>query len=420
MKNLNKNINIIFGAVIFLAFLFAVQYFLFSPSEVSAAWYATGGLWTGRKTIDINHMKVSSTTGITNFPMVFSVTDLDLRSTGNGGGVGQTDGGDILFTASDGSTKLSHEIEKYTPATGELVAWVKIPFLSSTSTTRIYIYYGDDDVANQFDTTNVWDTNFKAVWHMEDDPSVACSGVSELCDSTSNARNADSNGAMTSGDLVSGKIGNSIDFDGSNDYFDTSTALSNFITNTNATMEAWAYPTEVGPTITSSYDGNTIVGDAGGFMGIHQGTISSVNNLWSQNYDGTDDRVGSPYTGSVWTQIVLVHTGGTLFAYKNGVLVSSTASGNTNSLASNIRIGRAFSSNYFGGLIDEVRVSNTARTSDWILTQYNNQNDPSSFYSYGGEEVENKTVTSTKVSGGVNTSNGSRPPVKLRGGVKFR
>jgi len=40
----------------------------------------------------------------------------------------------------------------------------------------------------------------------------------------------------------------------------------------------------------------------------------------------------------------------------------------------------------FNGIIDEVRVSNTARTADWIKTCYNNQGDPSTFHSVGDEE----------------------------------
>ena len=40
----------------------------------------------------------------------------------------------------------------------------------------------------------------------------------------------------------------------------------------------------------------------------------------------------------------------------------------------------------FNGLIDEVRISNTARSPSWILTEYNNQNNPSTFYTIGSEQ----------------------------------
>lgn len=43
-------------------------------------------------------------------------------------------------------------------------------------------------------------------------------------------------------------------------------------------------------------------------------------------------------------------------------------------------IGSNASNEYFSGSIDEVRVSNIARSADWIATEYNNQSSPSTFY----------------------------------------
>ena len=39
------------------------------------------------------------------------------------------------------------------------------------------------------------------------------------------------------------------------------------------------------------------------------------------------------------------------------------------------------------GLMDEVRVSATARSADWVATSYNNQNDPATFCLAGREQV---------------------------------
>src|SRR4029077_10286953 len=38
---------------------------------------------------------------------------------------------------------------------------------------------------------------------------------------------------------------------------------------------------------------------------------------------------------------------------------------------------------YLNGSIDEMRLSNVARSADWIATEYNNQNSPSTFYTLG-------------------------------------
>ena len=49
-----------------------------------------------------------------------------------------------------------------------------------------------------------------------------------------------------------------------------------------------------------------------------------------------------------------------------------------------LTIGREYiEKEYLDGIIDEVRISNIARSYDWILTEYANQNEPSSFYSIG-------------------------------------
>jgi len=42
---------------------------------------------------------------------------------------------------------------------------------------------------------------------------------------------------------------------------------------------------------------------------------------------------------------------------------------------------------WLAGILDEVRASNAAaRSADWILTEYNNQNSPGSFYAVGPEQ----------------------------------
>lgn len=83
-----------------------------------ASWYDPG--WQCRKSITIDHTKVSA--DLTGFPVLISVTDSDLALKA------QSNGYDILFTDSSGSIRLSHEIESYD--SGDLVAWVNVPSLS--------------------------------------------------------------------------------------------------------------------------------------------------------------------------------------------------------------------------------------------------------------------------------------------------
>jgi hypothetical protein len=54
-------------------------------------------------------------------------------------------------------------------------------------------------------------------------------------------------------------------------------------------------------------------------------------------------------------------------------------------------------SNYFGGNIDEARVSGVAASSSWILTEYNNQSSPSTFYIIGAQNQQSAGTLSCVV-----------------------
>ena len=150
--------------------------------------------WQFRKAVVVQSSQVTAV--LTDFPVLVNLaSDAELSASA------QDDGDDIVFTSSDGVTKLSHEIEKFcggviTPScpadTGELVAWVKVPYLSSGADTTIYMYYGNATVGNQEDVANVWDSNFKAVWHLKEEL-AGVGNVDLYKDSTANANHGDDN-----------------------------------------------------------------------------------------------------------------------------------------------------------------------------------------------------------------------------------
>ncbi len=134
------------------------------------------------------------------------------------------------------------EIEKWDDASEQAWLWVKVPSISSTANTDLYLYYDSsqpDNTAYVGDkgstaAQNVWNTNFKGVWHLDEDPS----GTSpQMRDSTSNNHNGTSNGNMTSGDQVAGKIDGSLDFDGTDDYIQTTS--NELKTLDNFTLSVW-------------------------------------------------------------------------------------------------------------------------------------------------------------------------------------
>jgi predicted glutamine amidotransferase len=135
----------------------AHETFTFATKDLPPWWDTQ---WQYRKTINIDPSQVSGDQ--TDFPVLIDMTDTDLKDKA------QLDGDDILF-ADQNNVKLSHEIEQYDSATGHLVAWVRIPFVSSTSFTTFYMYYGNPTAPNQEDPAAVWDTSYKLVLHLSEE-----------------------------------------------------------------------------------------------------------------------------------------------------------------------------------------------------------------------------------------------------------
>jgi len=336
-------------------------------------WY--NGDWLYREKITIDHTKVPS--DLSNFPVLISLADPDLNDPNV-----RTDGYDLLFTDSTGMNKLSHEIELFTWNSGTLVAWVKVPALSSTTDTVIYLYYGNLGAARQDDPTGVWDADFKGVWHLNDDPSIstdgACGGgTKEVCESTGNHADGDMLGAMTAGDLVATKIDGGYDMDGSDDAVDTTDAPFDFTGD--FTLSAWVDRAAGGATSHHPLSKRGANG-SGGFS-IAVGNLGEV-------YCQTDNGAGviNSYTAqgvvtaaAGWQFVVAIRTGTTCRVYVNNVDLT-TNFGNHAVLATNnlpLRLGENGNGvDPWLGDIDEIRVSDIARPLNWMTTEYNNENNP--------------------------------------------
>ncbi len=343
-------------------FILLLLYFL--PIRVQGqGWY--NGSWLYRKIITIDYTKVGSGPH-TNFPVVISIVDADLKTKA------LASGNDILFTSSDGTTKLNHEIEKYTSASGTLVAWVQVPSLSSAANTVLFMYYGNAGAANQQNVTGTWDANFKGVWHMN----------TVFTDATSNANN----GTNTGTTATTGKISGGRAFLKSHPDYITITGLMG--SPANVTLSAWASYT------TRDNLGSHII-SMGDYVSINAEDPSATAPVGCF-YNSTAGWVVTPSStncAGAWHYFVYTFddAGNVQKFYIDGLLKGTTT--NTSSITysgqgSNTKIGTHGNGNTnfdFDGSIDEVRVSNSSRSTGWILTEYNNQNSPSTFYSVGSE-----------------------------------
>jgi biopolymer transport protein ExbB len=348
--------------------------------------------YTYGKTITIQASQVAATQ--TNFPVLVNITtDNNLRTTANGGHVQNANGYDIIFTLNDCSTILSHQIEKYDATNGQLVAWVKIPTLSSAVNTTIYMFYGKSSVSTNPSTTAVWDSHYMGVYHFN----------SSVNDGSSNSRNLTDN---STANLTSSKIGEGrrlannpfvASNSGSLKYLTLPSPI--FSTVTNFSFEGWVYLETVATNWERIFDfGRNTTFNM--FLTPSTGTGTTAPTYIKRfaitiNGNGSEQQISSSSiagTGAWHHYVVTINAStntGTLY-YDGAVDQTNTSmTYRPSSLGTD-------NSNYFGrsqysadeglyGNFDEFRISDTVRSATWITTSYRNQNSPSTFYSISSE-----------------------------------
>ena len=334
------------------------------------------------KQILVDPTQVSGSIDFSGFVLLVSLTDPDLRTIANSGNVANTNGFDIIFTDADCNTQLLHQIERYNPATGEFIAWVRIPTLFATASTNFHMYYGNATVVADPSTTAVWGPEYAAVWHMNQSPAGA---APQLTDYTSNTNNGTANGGMVAGDLVAGRIGNAIDFDGNNDFFDCG---ANASTNPSGslTVSAWVF---------SRAASGHIINRGGGWDDPGYSLFRHNDRIRIElQRTGEKDIVDNLIARNQWHYVALTYdnTTGTIRCFINGVQQGNTGThtGPIGMPVENLNIARkeqnAF---YYNGIIDEGRVIHTNRSADWLRTEFNNQNSPATFYAVSPEMPAN-------------------------------
>ncbi|MHA2274312.1 MAG: DUF2341 domain-containing protein [Candidatus Kariarchaeaceae archaeon] len=361
-----------------------------------------------KKGITIDNTKVGGSSPLTDFPVLIDLIDSDLRTKV------QSDGDDIIFTDESG-TKLDHELETfnqtYNNTHAQLVAWVRVPSLSATVDTEISIYYGNSTIGSQENPTGVWNNNYNAVWHLNQN----------VLDSTTNNNDGTNFGSTD----VIGKIANGQNFDGVDDYIDggSGSSLDNIFTSGGA-ISAWIYPTGWGE---NNYgrilDKSTSTGGSNGwgFYVDNDGGSTTRTVIFQRGFT-TARGVWGAITDSIglnqWQYVVLVFDASSAtndpIIYINGSSqtineIEAPSGVASDDSAQSLRIGNFDITRTFDGKMDDIRIHSTLRSADWVFTEYENQKNPSNFYTIGievpkwfSEDFSFRkiiTVDKTKVSG---------------------
>ncbi len=347
------------------------------------------------KVVTTTSAMVSGSSDLTSYPLTVILTDTDLKSVPNGGLVNNASGYDIGFyndtTCSGAGTKMNWEMESYTASTGAIVAHLGIPTLSHTSNTLVSMYYGGAFTSFQSTVSAVWDSSYKGVWHL----STVTGGASSVLDSTSNGNNGSPSGSPTNAAFqVNG--GGSFAA-ASSQYIDMGTGSS--LDQTAAiTIEAWARwtTTLAAGRIYSKLSGPNYSG-AELILAVNQMELQVGNGTGSGGTIGSglstiNSAIGSLIIANTTYHVAATYDGTNARIYLNGALSAGPTSFGASAIGStginaNISNFPGSPGTYWNGLIDEVRVSSSARSTDWILTEYRNQNAPATYISAGSRVI---------------------------------
>lgn len=346
-------------------------------STAPSDWYDPD--WQYRKEITIDPDEVPGSDPLTDFPLLVGLaSDTDLAADA------QADAADIVFTDDNGTTVLDYEIESFDDSTGELNAWVSVPSVSATANTTLYMYYGNSDgsLTPGNNSENVWG-NYGLVLHLNQ-PS------GQFLDSTDNDNNTTT---ATVEDRVDGQINGAISLTTtSGELIIPDNANGSLDSITDFTLSMWI-------------NAQSGAGDNFKVLMGKSADSNPRNYIWYLNFDlfflswyngGFQDFQADQVGFDAWHLITYRRTGtlggGNLVEkyYIDGVEVESR-----NLLApesvliaddENFRIGRQPSGNRYQGLMDEVRVSTSGFTPEYIAAEFNNQDDPAIFFALGSEE----------------------------------
>jgi len=330
--------------------------------------------------ITLNTTSLGITSNLTNFPALLSIQDNNLIISSvctdkvyfpNGPNY------DFAFYDPSTSAELYYQIESYNQTTGTLLVWVQIPTLTYASNKTIEFYYGSKTPTITHNTAfynNTWGSDYKGVFHFNESTYTG-----SVTDGTA-AANTGTTSNMTSANLVTGKIGNAYSFNGSS----TKITFSPITVTGAFTISAWVKLAATGVDQKVMTNQAAAGGSTGGYkLGVFTTNIPESETATAVDRGSTP--TAPALASGVWHYLQGVYNGSTLSTYVDGTQygILSTTTNPSSTTAYYIGAGEGGTQYFFNGTIDEARVSNVAKSADWIKAEYVDQNSPTSFTTVG-------------------------------------
>ncbi len=254
---------------------------------------------------------------------------------------------DLRFTDSTATNELNYQIEKW-DTNGSSYVWVQVPRLVNTNS-YVWAFWGKNGQTIPAYTTNgaTWSEGYLGVWHMSE---------TNALDSTSYRYNSTAYGNTNTTGLADGAQGF-----GSGAWLQMTAASS----SNAVTLEAWVKHTTVPVTIQRyiSLASQAAVIRHNGIGQLHFYMFTDPSDTYCPL---TVDGAISP---GLWYHVAGTWDGVTQRLYKDGLNLTNATPAGTMRSFNNGTFSQS-PTETMGGLMDEIRISAMARSSNWLWASW--------------------------------------------------
>ncbi|MFT5411146.1 MAG: hypothetical protein ACI9NC_003880, partial [Verrucomicrobiales bacterium] len=266
-------------------------------------------------------------------------------------GKAKSGGEDVRFSV-DGKP-LAYQIEHWDAAQGEASIWVKVPAIHGNARQELKLHWGKADAASESDGKAVFgeSNGYLSVWHLGD----------EVRDEVGTLESEDKGTTP-----VPGMVGMARHFPGKKGVFGGD-KIANYPSGDGAhTTALWFRAEQANGTVVGW-------GNEGGNRGSKVRMQFRSPPHIHVDSDFSDIKAESRLPTNEWVHVVHTYGNGPRRIYINGVLDGEATTKLDIKSPARLWLGGWYHNYDFVGDLDEVRISNVARSAEWVRLQYENQ-----------------------------------------------
>ena len=267
-----------------------------------------------------------------------------------------SDGRDIRFATAAGAS-LSYQIEQWDSVNGQAAVWVKIPSIAANARQEIKMYWGKTGVTSASNGAAVFNAanGYASVLHLNET-------LTDVLGNTALTNNGTTVGAGLIGKGRHFVVGQGVDCGQNITSFPAGGASHSTSLWVKSDSANWASLVRWGKVQES------------GQVELELSPAPTTTAMMNGFYSGATIRGTTAVTRGKWTHFAYTYNNSAGKLYINGVL-DSTASGALSLPSPAVMyLGRGWQGPYtFAGVMDEVRICQSARSANWVKLEYENQ-----------------------------------------------